>query len=557
MAKVLVIGLDGATLDLIEPWARQGKLPVLASMMERGAYGRLRSVMPVLSSAAWSSFMTGMNPGKHSLYDFARREPGSYRLRVMRRDHNRAASLWKILSQHGHKVGVMNVPMTYPPEPVNGFLVSGLGTPDFQTFTYPPTLGKELLERGYRINKRVAYRPGNEAAYLQEVNELADRQLEGALWLMKEHEWDFFMVVFFDTDQMAHFFWRFMDPSHPAHDPRTAAEYGDAIQNFYQKMDSSIGELTQAAGADTTVFVLSDHGTGPAYQDVFLNEWLRQEGYLETGGDSPQLKGGHRLFARLGLTRNGVSAMLRKSGLSRLEGWIKEALGDRIELLPRTTRAEFPQAIDWSRTRAYSFGYQGQIYINLQGREPQGIVSPGKAYEQLCQEITERLMALTDPRDGKPVIDQVFRREEIFSGPYIDFAPDLTLVMRGLSYNTRQGYEFSARAGKVFSDPVTFESGSHRPQGILFAAGPTVRPGGLREGAQLVDLAPTILNLLGVRAPEGMDGRVLQDWVRVGSALQSEPSQSNQVTDMTQEAEFTEEEEQEMLRRLKSLGYLE
>jgi predicted AlkP superfamily phosphohydrolase/phosphomutase len=557
MSKVLVIGLDGATMDLIEPWSRQGKLPILASMMERGSYGRLQSVMPVLSSAAWSSFMTGMNPAKHSLYDFARREPGSYRLRVMRRDHNQADSLWKILSQYGYRVGVMNVPMTYPAEPVNGFLVSGLGTPDYQTFTYPPTLGKELLEHGYRINKRVAYHPGNEAAYLREVNELADRQLENALWLMQSREWDFFMIVFFDTDQLAHFFWRFMDPNHPAHESHMAAEYGNAILDFYQKMDRSIGKLNQAAGVDTTVFVLSDHGTGPAYRDVFLNEWLRQEGYLATVDEEPRLKGRHRLFARLGLTRNGVSSTLRSIGLGRVEGWIKTALGDRIELLPRTQRAEFPQAIDWTRTRAYSFGYQGQIYINLQGREPQGTVSPGAAYNQLCDEITQRLMALTDPQDGKLVVDQVFRREQIFSGPYIDFAPDLTLVMRGISYNTRQGYEFSAKAGKIFSDPVTFESGSHRPQGILFASGPPVRQGGLKEGAQLVDLAPTILALMGIPVPEGMDGRILEDWVNVAPITSNKLSPVNPVVNRPPEAEFTDAEEQEMLRRLKDLGYLE
>jgi predicted AlkP superfamily phosphohydrolase/phosphomutase len=129
--RILVIGLDGATLDLIEPWARAGQLPVMKGLMDSGSYGRLLSVMPVLSSAAWSSFMTGMNPGNTSIYDFVRREPGSYRLRVIRHEHNQAPSLWKRLSQQGYQVGVVNVPMTYPPEEVNGILVTGLGTPDF------------------------------------------------------------------------------------------------------------------------------------------------------------------------------------------------------------------------------------------------------------------------------------------------------------------------------------------------------------------------------------------------------------------------------------------
>jgi predicted AlkP superfamily phosphohydrolase/phosphomutase len=556
MSKVLVIGLDSATLDLVEPWAKQGKLPALAKLMADGMYGPLRSVMPVLSSAAWSSFMTGVNPGKHSIYDFMRRDPGTYRLRLVRREHNQAPSLWRLLSQEGKRVGVINVPMTYSPEEVNGFLVSGLGTPEFKPFTFPPELGDELRQRGYRVNKRTTYQPGKEAAYLQDIYELAERQFESSLWLMKRAPWDFFMTVFFDTDQISHTFWRYMDAAHPQHDPAQARVYGNAILEFHQKLDGYIAALIEAAGPGTTVLIVSDHGAGPLYKDVFLNEWLRAKGYLAIDQNASLSAGGRGLAARMGLTRNGISRALRRLGLQRVETAIKELLGDRIELLPKTRRVEFPQAIDWSKTRAYSFGYQGQIYINLKGREPQGIVENGQEYEQLCQEIIDALFELVDPQDGQAVLDCVHRKEQVFQGPYLEYAPDLILEMRGLAYQTRQGYEFGEQAGKIFSTPVTFDSGSHRRDGLLIAGGDKVRRlGRVDAGANLIDLAPTILALLDSPIPFEMDGTAREDLFHL-------PPLKRQMTPTgagapTRPVAFTDEEEQEMIERLKGLGYLE
>jgi predicted AlkP superfamily phosphohydrolase/phosphomutase len=556
MNKVLLIGLDGATLDLIEPWARQGLLPNLASLMSQGAYGRLTSVMPVLSSAAWSSFMTGKNPGKHSIYDFVRRAPDSYRLRVVNHTHNRGDSLWKILSSHGRKVGVINVPMTYPPEEVNGFIVTGLGTPDYKTFTYPEDLGKDLLTRGYRVNKKVYYHPGNESQYLHELYDIAEKQFQTTQWLLSTQPWDFFMVVFFDTDQMAHYFWRHMDPGHPLHNPPTDTPFQNAIQEYYQRMDAYIGALRQAAGENTNLIVISDHGAGPLYQDVFLNEWLRQEGYLVIQDDVADLTGRYRFFGRLGLTRDGISVFLRKNGLGRLERMIKDVLGNGIEFLPKTQRAEFPQAINWEKTRAYSFGYQGQIYLNVKGREPQGIVEPGEAYHTLRQEIIAKLGELIDPRDGKAVIDQVYKKEEVFQGKYSDYAPDLVLVMRGLSYNTRQGYEFSTHTGKIFSDPLTHESGSHRQEGIFFAAGPDIQRLGLRTEMRLIDVAPTVLNLLDCPIPADMDGAVLEDFLSFGRKPSIGPETIHESENPDNPKELSDQEEQEMIDRLKNLGYL-
>lgn len=561
MSRVLLIGLDGATLDLVEPWARAGKLPIMASLMQRGGFGRLRSVLPVLSSAAWVSMMTGLNPGKHGIFDFVRRETGSYRLRVLRRDHMRGASLWRLLSMQGRKVGVLNVPMTYPPEPVNGFLVSGLGTPNYKPFTYPPSLERELLTRGYRVNKRVAFRPGNEDAFLRETYEMTDMLADAAWWLMTSQEWDLFTIVFRDTDELTHFFWRYMDPTHPAHNPATDLPHQDAVLYYYQKIDTLIGALVEAAGADTTTIILSDHGAGPLYQHVFLNEWLRQMGFLQTV-ETPSPGGRLRkAVSRVGLTRENVSNALGRLRLGRVEQWLKDELGARIELLPRTRRMEFPACIDWSHTYAYSFGYHGQIYINLRGREPAGIVEPGTGYTQMCEHVAAALKTFVDPRDGRPVVDQVIHRDEAFHGPCIEYAPDLIVLMRDLAYITRQGYEFGDAPGQIFADPVDYESGSHRMDGMLILAGAGVSNHGYKEGAQLIDITPTVLHLLRCPIPDEMDGRVLDDWLTLPrQVIVSSEEYCDAYTPPpanTNWAGHDSKSEQEILERLRNLGYLE
>jgi predicted AlkP superfamily phosphohydrolase/phosphomutase len=447
--------------------------------------------------------------------------------------------------------------MTYPPETVNGFMATGLGTPDFKPFTYPPDLGDRLLSEGYRVNRRTyEYGPGHEDAYLEDTCELTEHVTKAALDLLGQEDRDFFMIVYRGTDELAHGFWRHMDPTHPGHDPVRSPQYGDALLDYYRLIDRHVGRLLEAAGPDTTVLIMSDHGSGPLHKDVYLNEWLRQQGWLitaEGGRSTSQL-----ILARLGLTRNRVSRLLRGVGLHRLERTIKDTLGDRIEVLPRTHWQDVGDAVDWSQTRAYSFGYHGQIYINLEGREPEGIVAPGAEYEALCSEITSALYSLTDPEDGKPVVSTVHRGGETFYGSNMESAPDLVVIMRDLAFITRQGYEFGNQPGMILGPTRTLESGSHRLQGLLIAAGPAIRPKAEeQQEASILDLAPTILHLLKCGIPEAMDGSILRSWL-------SEPlaSRDSKIYDLDQgfaereEEDLTEEEEGELVERLKQLGYL-
>lgn len=559
--RVMVIGLDGATLDLIEPWAAAGLLPNLARLMSEGGYSRLSSVQPVVSAAAWSTFMTGMNPGTHGVYDFVYRDAESYQLRPVMRHHIDSPSLWQLLSQQGKRVCVLNVPITYPPEEVNGIMVSGLGTPEFTTFTHPPEIGDELLQNGYQINRKVYDHRDHEDEFLEDTYRITDGVTNAALTLMAREPWDFFMVVYRDTDELSHGFWHHMDESHPEHDPTMAEKYGSAIQDYYRYLDAECGKLLDAAGPNVTLFIVSDHGFGPFYKDVYLNEWLRQKGYLVNKGLSTQ----RALTTRLGLTRSNISKILRSTGLGKVERLIKDILGNRIEILPRTAWTDFSDGIDWSQTRAYSYGYQGQIYINLIGREPEGIVSAdsesGSEADMLLDALIRDLQTLVDPDDGLPVADEIRRGSELYHGSHAEAAPDLVITMRNYGYMTRLGHELDNKPGEIFSPSRWQESGGHQIDGVLIAAGP-----GVKSQAQamstcwLGDIAPTVLAILGASsAAQAMDGRFLAEWLHeefASISIQGDQASGGISDGKAKEQSLSAEEEKEIMERLRALGYL-
>ena len=555
--RLLVIGYDGATWDLAEGWAKAGKLPALAQLMARGGYGPLRSVMPILSPAAWASFATGVQPGKHGIFDFVQRAQGDYRLRPVTARDMKTPAFWTLASQAEKRVAVVNVPMTYPATEVNGVMITGLGTPDQRPFTFPAELSTDLRARGYRLNRTLFYEPGREEAYLRDVYEMTDRLADTALDLFCQEPWDLFVVVFRDLDEVSHYFWKHMDAAHPQHDPQADPQYADVILKFYQHLDAQLARFVEAAGPDVDLVLLSDHGFGPLYKDVFLNEWLKQEGLLTTVAPSRSLL--QRALLRIGFTRQRISRALQGMGLAGFERRLRSSLGDRLELFPAHDRAVFPGAVDWTHTRAYSFGYHGQIFINLRGREPQGIVEPGQDYEETLALLEAKLTALRDPADGRPVVTRLIRGRELFGDAIQQGAPDLVLLMRDLAYITRQGYEFGAAPGVVFQQPATFESGSHRENGIAVLAGPHFRQHAWQEPYAITDLAPTALLLLGVPALAQMDGRVLREQLALDAqemTLVDRPAAAFVAPNVFAEAILSPEEEDELTDRLRKLGYL-
>ncbi|PIE81836.1 MAG: hypothetical protein CSA11_02910 [Chloroflexi bacterium] len=558
MNKLLVIGLDGAPYPLIKKWSGEGLLPNLAKLIENGCFGVLNSTMPVHSPTAWSSFLTGMNPGQHGVFDFVRRESDSYRLRVIRANQIPQPSLWRIMSHQQRQVGVINVPMTYPPEPVNGFLITGLGTPDYTTYTYPPELSDELNEQGYRVNKKFFYDPERVDEWLQDMHEVTEIHGRTAVDLMKKKPWDFFMVVFRNTDEICHFFWRHMDETHPSYRPDEPDKYKHAILHLYQLADKWVGEIVEAAGPHTNVVIMSDHGAGPLYKDVFLNEWLWKHDWLKFTDESSGRRHFNAAVRRFGITRQNISDALTRMHLHRIEVLIKRMLGDKILVLPRDERPEFFNAVDWSKTKIYSFGYYGQIFINLKGREPKGIIDSDSAYLALRNEVIKKLYELVDPADGQPVVDKVYTREDLYHGENLSYAPDLLVVMREHTYITRKGYEFADKRGEIFREPYTGETGSHRPEGILIAAGPDIPRNKSIVEKKIEDLAPTLLYLLQCDIPKTMDGQLITDIIDSQLLNEQTPCYTDVPTPLREDIDtiWDEAAEEEIAERLKKLGYL-
>jgi predicted AlkP superfamily phosphohydrolase/phosphomutase len=568
--RVFVIGLDGATLDLILPWVREGRLPNLALLMADGAYGKLRSTIHPMTAQAWTSFMTGKNLGKHGLVDFFMRRPGTYELQIVNAMSRDGETVWGILSQAGKRVGVLNVPMTYPPEPVNGFLVAGMDTPTRDSqFTDPPQLKEELLKAvpNYRIEPG-GYRPvpGDERRckeFIEETWGAAEARFEATKYLMERSPWDFFMVVFRATDRVQHWFWKHMDPQHPL---RIAGdeEYADVILKTYERMDAMLGYFVEGLGDKVTIIVVSDHGAIPiGHKVIYLNTWLAQESFLKFKPDS-----GSGALGR-NTSVSGLLWRLWRRMKRSLPADERRALKSAFPRLERKVTSHLTFAdIDWTQTRAYAMEQREAIWINLEGREPQGRVKPGEEYERLRDEIIERLMGFTDPETNQPIVERVYKREELYHGPHLDKVPDLLLCLAEAGYRYRLARHNPARQRKQAIEILGGHelmtdyraSAGHALDGVCILRGEGIRAGYEIEGAHIMDMAPTILHLMGEAVPNDMDGRVLEE-IFDPQFLASHPVafrdvQPRESVDIAQRT-YASEEEQEVLERLQGLGYLD
>ena len=479
MGKVVLLGLDGATFSLLDPLLQGDRLPNLARIARTGVRGPLRSTIHPLTPAAWTTCVTGLNPGKHGIYDFRRRRAGSYTLELVNARQRDGQPLWSILSDQGRRVGVFNVPMTYPPAAVNGFMVSGMDTPGVESdFVYPAPLRGALLSAvpDYQIDLDEA--TADEDIFLERLQNLAKAELRALDMLSARYpELDFLMAVLVATDRLYHTFWRYLDPAHPDYASAQAARVRSVHEQILADIDAAVGRLYAWAGDDATFMIVSDHGFGPLEKDVYMNRFLLDGGFLR--------------------------------------------------FVETDERRPFAEMVDWPRTQAYSYGFFGNINLNLRGREPLGCVEQGREAEQLKQALTTALYDLRDPETREKMVDAVYRREDLYSGPHVDDAPDLLVVMRDYAYMTRDGYE-AVRAGLVgqpmrLSGDRLRHSGNHRLDGIFMMTGPGVQAGQEVGGATLADIAPTVLYAMGLPAPGVMDGRVLRQAISDETLAQRPP----------------------------------
>jgi len=563
--RLLIVGLDGATFDLIRPWVEEGRLPTIARLLEEGVSAPLLSVPNMNSAPAWSSFATGLNPGKHGIFYFDELIPGTYTKRYLNGSFRHGAPFWRLLSQAGYRVGVINVPMTYPAEEVNGYMLAGLDTPapGSPAFSYPRHLAAELQAQvgDYIIEPGVPgyIKAGRRDRARERIFEALEKRLAYALHLAQTFPTDVMVVVFTATDAVQHFFWKDMDPQHPEHDPDEAATYGDTILQVYQRLDRAVARLVDAM-PEATVMLMSDHGGGFNQRGAeFLNPWLAEQNLLQFAAPGATATDGPGSRAR-----NAVSSTLRWGYRWVDSHFSREAKQRLARLLPglrgRVEGSMTFQGIDWGHTRAYAFGARDDLWINLRGREPRGTVEPGEEYEALRDLLIQRLKESRDPLRDEPVVEWAVRREEAYTGPFVERAPDVLIqwrtdfVLSGL---------YLPQEGKPKPQPPTpkpsLNNGGHRPHGILIMAGEGVRRGLILPEAQLIDLAPTILHLFGVPVPQEMDGRVLQEaFVPGGEPGQRDVQRSDSAGgEPTGGAEYSDEEARLIEERLRGLGYID
>ena len=556
--KVLVFGIDGGTLSLVGPWARRGDLPFLSRLMGGGTSGVLRSTVHPLTPQAWTSFLTGVNPGKHGVFDFGRRREDSYGLTLTDSTHRRAPAIWDYLEAHDLTSGVVNVPLTFPLDPVYGFMVSGMHSPSVAQALGPPSLMEDIKEAApdYRIDVMSPWYSEMDE-FLRDVHAMTEARAKLAVHLYRKYRPDLYMVVMVAVDRVCHALYRQMaDPKNHGNDERAGWKFSGEVLRAYQAVDRALGKLLEEVDDDTVVIVMSDHGFGTLEGDVSLNQFLLERGMLSFSTDkvAPRLPVVGVPPGQAG--RTAVQAMLERTRrLVPPLGWAQDRAIRRGEIPQQLRRWEF---VDWERTVAYSQGLFGNVYINLRGREPEGCVAPGAEYEAVRHRVAEELLTLAHPDTGELLVDHVYRREEVYWGPHCDEAPDLLVVMNDYAYITRGGNELSAT--EVVTQPTVNHSGNHRLNGMLVLWGPGIRTGMRLTGAHIMDVMPTILHLMGVPVPQDVDGRVISEALERPEHLADLARRFNvhANTDTSRGGRGLNRGEEELIRaRLKSLGYFE
>lgn len=533
--KIVVIGLDGATWSMMMPLIEQGRLPNIRVLMEEGAWGTLRSTVPPMTPLAWTSIATGVNPGKHGIYDFVIQNRETYRVAPVNCSSMQRPTIWDLFNAHGKKMGVVNFPLAFPPPEIETFFISGLGSPEDGVFAYPPELYTYLKSKSYRIHPRFGPKNGAKR-YFDEIKDLTEIQCEIATELMREWEWDLFWIVFQGLDWIQHYLWN------------ATVDGENAVRAFYCYMDSVVGRLLRETQDDWNIVVLSDHGFREIRAEIHLNNILEEWGYLKRAEEMPKgvagrfrefaLQGGRGLGRRLPffLKRWAVQYMPQaiRSDLQKLDdkqGWLHTM-------------------IDWSQTKVFSYGYMGRVYIHEEGRYPQGIVAPGNDCESLREEIIARLKSLKDPETGKPIIGEVFCKEDVFTGDQLEGAPDI--LFNPLEF----AYMIYGDFGETWFHQPQGRVADHDMDGILIMKGKDIRQG-VKVNADVIDITPTLLYLHELPILGDMDGRVLQETL-VEELVSEHQVQAMDVPELVGKPDYVydEAEQRDIEKRLHELGYL-
>lgn len=548
--KTVVIGLDGATFNLIGPWIEEGKLPFIKELMDKGCSGVLQSTIPPISPVAWTSFMTGMNPGKHGIFDFM--EPlqnGRQDIRFNNRMNCQQKPIWRYLNDLGYKTVILNVPMTFPPDELDGCMVSGMDTPSIKSeFTYPPSLKEELFRELGSYIIEVKHSPrllSKLGKYIEALRAMIKKRREATKYLMERIPWDFFMVVFMAGDRAQHNLWHLIEPNHPKYNEQEARKYHDGMLWIYQELDKAVGDIVKSLDDETNIIIMSDHGADILYKTVHLNNWLAEKGFLV-------------------IKRQQSNAVHYLSDFI-VDAWaIFKKLKYKFFKKGEEHFSQFFKSIDWSKTKAFFLGAWGKIFINVKGKYPFGIVEPGQEYEEVRNQIIEELMKLKDPDTGKSVVNRVIKKEDIYSGDCFSHAPDLVIIWeKGYNSITKSEELWKGikpcKRGEIF-EPHRRMSADHIRDGIFIIRSSHVEKNRGNLRADIIDICPTILYMMDTPIPESMDGRVLTEIFKKTS-LKDRPIERLRKggieVEVSETPGYSPEEAKKIEEKLKNLGYID
>ncbi len=488
--KAILIGLDGATWTLLRPLIEDGFLPHFDEFVHDGVSGILRAPIPPNTLTGWTSIFTGVNPGKHGVTDFVVFHEGKFT--TIRTELRMCSSLWRLTSRRGLKCIVVNEPVTFPPEPVNGFMVTGFLTPPRSSNYVYPLQAREEVEKasgGYKTDIQVMIARSREEA-LGMLDEHSEKVAKVALHFSKHYSWHLLAAIFTSTDRLQHFFW------------------GDvnAIKRHYQKLDQLLAKfMNLASSEEANLLMVSDHGFSSCSRAFYVNAWLAEKGYLKIATKSME-----GTLKKVGLTRRRLLHTSLIRSLYR-RGLIHKIPKRIRSLLPASS--EIKGEAEWSESLAYQPS-TGGIFLNE--------ARLGGNLSKFKQQLVEELMSVRDPETGKLVVEKCLTREEVYWGPYVSRAPHILIIP------SKDVYVFPRITEYIFGRPPSRGDfpilAEHDVNGILAAWGPDIERGmQLQRPLMCWNIAPTILHLLGLPVLSYMDGRVLRELFAEGSGAQRRP----------------------------------
>ena len=566
--RVVIIGLDGADFSLIKEFKKD--LPNIWGLIEEGVLTKLESTIPYASTVAWSSFMTGKTPPKHGIIDFVyRTEQNPTEMgKPVNSTIIRGETMWKLLSDAGKRIIIFNVPCTYPPEQVNGVLIGGFPLPgDSTDYTYPKDLANELRTKNWNFAD-VATQSYSKK-YLEEfLNDLYRRIVErtdATLYLMEKYEWDLLMVHYMETDKVQHEFLNFQYRDNVGSD--IFSKYRGTVRDFFMEIDRQIGRIFDILDERTNIFIVSDHGFSPIRNVICLDTWLLNNGYICMNRNITS-KIRYWLF-RLGITPENVFRILPeylRTELRRAQSKRYYSRKSSISIMQKMLSflALFflnkKKDIDWSKTKAYSYGSTGiaTIFINLEGREVNGVVKKGKEHQRLKIRLKKDIRKIINQYSSESIFNKAYLIEELYAQRGIEKLADV------IAYGSKFESVVNNNPLLFFSNNVISRNylhpdrAGHNLYALLIASGPDIAK--TRDiQAKIIDIVPTILFLMGVPIPRGLDGRIINEIFREGSDPKKRTPVYKElvVREKFEDYRMSQEDEIEIMERLRRMGYID